>query len=225
MTPTPERFGRLARSSPWRWDAVSFTCTWSGRPGVRATVQRPDRLRVEDLRGKVLFDGVQGIGPVVATLTSEGGDGGRVPDRPEPVFDDDGLVRSARRVWTEPDGAPMWQDYRWVAMLDPAELVDGTDGAPGTELLALQAVEHGGRAAWEAVLRPTAQYEPRCSCCPLLWSEVSDAYEDRVQGPYADAHRVRLDVQTGICVLTAEVGGPRDGEGHDLRLERVSGRL
>lgn len=222
MTPTVERFGRLARSSPWRWSAVAFTCTWSDRPGVHARVERPERMRVEDLSGVVLFDGVQRIGPVVAELTSDGGSGGRVPDRPAVAFDDDGLVRSVRRVWREPDGAPMWQDYRWVAMLDPVELVDGGDGGPGVELLDLSAVEHGGREAWEAVLRPTPAYEPRCACCPLLWSEVSDAHEGLVRGPYAEAHRVRLDVETAVCVLTAEVGGPRDGQGHDLRLLSVT---
>jgi hypothetical protein len=38
---------------------------------------------------------------------------------------------------------------------------------------------------------------------------------------YATAHRVRLDLGTGICVLTEELGGSHAGAGHDLRLESV----
>jgi hypothetical protein len=32
---------------------------------------------------------------------------------------------------------------------------------------------------------------------------------------------VRLDVETGVCVLTEEIGGPTPGKGHDLRIEAV----
>lgn len=38
---------------------------------------------------------------------------------------------------------------------------------------------------------------------------------------YADAHRVRLDVQTGVCVYTEELGGSSAGSGHDMRIEAV----
>jgi hypothetical protein len=38
---------------------------------------------------------------------------------------------------------------------------------------------------------------------------------------HAEAHRVRLDVATGVCVFTQEVGGTHAGNGHDLRLEAV----
>ena len=226
MTPTVERFRRLARSSPYRWDELAFTCAWTDR-AVRAVVRRPDRLRVEDGDGHLLFDGRQGIGPVVSALTSDGSGVGRVPPRPPAVLDEDGLHTVPRLPWREPDGVPMWQDYRWVAMLDPAELADGTDGEPGTELLELREVEHHGRAAWQALLRPTAVYEPRCSCCPLLWSRESVAAEvaaglpEPERATYAEAHLVRVDVQTGVCVLTREEGGPRDGQGHDLRISGV----
>ena len=38
---------------------------------------------------------------------------------------------------------------------------------------------------------------------------------------YADAHRVRLDVQTGVCVLTEEIGGSEAGSGHEVLIEAV----
>ena len=38
---------------------------------------------------------------------------------------------------------------------------------------------------------------------------------------YADAHRVRLDVGTGVCVSARELGGPDAGSGHDLVLLSV----
>ena len=57
--------------------------------------------------------------------------------------------------------APMYEDYRWVAMLDPVELADGRDhdtGDPDWPALIIDAVsevEHAGRPAWEAVVRTT----------------------------------------------------------------------
>src|SRR5690606_27668346 len=107
--------------------------------------------------------------------------------------------------------------YHWVAMLDPAELADGADPetrapAPPLAVEALTEVEHAGRRAWEAVVVPTSSYEPRCGCCPLLRTRRIDLleYEDRpeeVLPSYPDAFRVRLDVQTGVCVRTEELGG------------------
>ncbi|WP_158550883.1 hypothetical protein [Geodermatophilus sp. TF02-6] len=84
---------------------------------------------------------------------------------------------------------------------------------------------HGGRSAWEAVVRTTPSYEPRCSCCSLLRSREVDVREQAAGGvgqlldEYPDVHRVRLDVQTGVCVL---VDAPEvRGIGHDLRIEAV----
>ncbi len=39
---------------------------------------------------------------------------------------------------------------------------------------------------------------------------------------YADCHLVRLDVGTGVCVLAREVGGPTDGQGHELVVLEVA---
>jgi len=82
------------------------------------------------------------------------------------------------------------------------------------------------------VLRPQPAYDPTCSCCPLLFSAESERWEADAAGvtpglrqdptlAYPTAHRVRLDVGTGICVLTEELGGTHAGSGHDLRIEAV----
>jgi hypothetical protein len=231
MDASPARFAALARSSPWRWTTLRFvleTRRHENTTRVRGWVGRPDRLRVEDLDGTVQFAGRQPGPPPGYTTPSP------------PVFDADGFV-STPRLWPQrfPYDAPMWQDYRWVAMLDPVELADGEgdDGEVGSPIVvdAVTRVEHHGRPAWEAVVRTTPFYDPRCSCCPLLLSGDSDAREtaagvpsivERIPGlRFADAHRVRLDIGTGVCVFTAEVGGNRPGEGHDLRIEEVDGEV
>lgn len=231
MDVSAARFAGLARSSPWRWTTLRFvldTRLHGRTTTVRGWVGRPDRLRVEELDGTVLFAGRQPGPPP-----------GYSPAGP-PVLDADGFV-STPRLWPErfPYDAPMWQDYRWVAMLDPVELADGEDHAgevgPPVVVDTLEAVEHHGRPAWEAVVRTTPLYEPRCTCCPLLLSRDSDAKEtaggvpsilERMPGlRFADAHRVRLDVGTGVCVSTAEIGGDRPGEGHDLWIEEVDGAV
>jgi hypothetical protein len=116
--------------------------------------------------------------------------------------------------------APMFQDYFWVAMLDPVELSVAVDVDRVTE------VEHAGRPAWEAVVAPTPAYEPRCGCCPLLRSLEVDVREygprsEHMLDEYPDAYRVRLDVGTGVCVFTAAVGGREPGELHTLTIEAV----
>ncbi|MBA2308535.1 MAG: hypothetical protein H0W01_04385 [Pseudonocardiales bacterium] len=228
-SPTARSFAALARSSPWRWRSVRFVLRRSGYPGyndsaVRGWIRRPAALRVEQLDGTL--------------ITAEAAQGG--PGRPYAVsvdvdLDADGLVtrRPDRYAWHHDD--PMYQDYQWVAMLDPVELADGydTDGgrresAPPVRIDEIREVEHHGRPAWEALMRPTDSYDPRCSCCPLLFSAQSVARSGSLaehmkpaDPRYADAHRVRLDVGTGICVRTEEVGGDFAGRGHDVAIETV----
>ena len=129
--------------------------------------------------------------------------------------------------------APMYRDYFWVAMLDPVELADGHSpdadaSLPGTEIDAAVEVEHAGRRAWEAIVRPTPAYQPRCTCCSLLRSReidlaeaASGAGDKVVLAEYPQAYRVRLDVGTGVCVLTEPIGGSMPGSGHELRIEAV----
>ena len=220
MTPTAERFARLARSAPYRWRSLAFEGTWGPHvAAVRVRAQQPDRVRVERLDGALLHEGRQGSLGSSAVLTS----GRRAapytpPPAAAPVLDEDGLVLTPRRPWDDGPELPMWQDYRFVAVLDPYEL------SGGVEVLELAAVEHGGRPAWQALLRPTAEYSPRCACCPLMRTRDTDLAEglEPLAG-YADAHLVRLDVGTGVCVRVREVGGPADGSGHDLVLLETPG--
>ena len=202
MEPAPERFRRLARSAPYRWRSLLLSGTWG--PNVdplRILVEQPDRLRVEHPGGTLLFDGRQG------SL------GGTPPPSPVVELDDGGLVVTPRQPWNDGPELPMWQDYRFVAVLDPYEL------SVGVEVLELVEVEHAGRPAWEALLRPTEEYQPRCACCPLLRTRATDLMEGLDPLPaYAEAHRVRLDLDTGVCVSAHEVGGSADGSGHHLEV-------
>lgn len=218
-------------------------------PGVRAWVRRrsavrPSSLRVETLTGDLVQAGVehQSVGStsflMVADDDSVAAHGTVVPEpplAPEPRQRPDGLL-AYRPGWAArqrfPD-APMFQNYYWVAMFDPFELTapffGGDDDGPATTVEEVTLVDHHGRPAWEALVRPLDGYDPRCSCCPLLDSAQADDAEAEAgaapQRPpgfaYADAYRVRLDVGTGICVLVAEVGGSRPGNGHDLTIEAV----
>ncbi len=229
--PDADAFRALGRSSPWRWTTLRFTVRWPGHPWrtepVGAWLRRPDRLRVETLDGDLL-QVVHERGTQVGLLDAAGGRAATLPwpvDGPAPVWRPDGLV-AVRPVGLSYD-APMYQSYDWVAMLDPVELADGRDpetgaeaGSPGLEIHAVTEVEHAGRPAWEAYVRTTPVYEPRCGYCPLLRSRQVDEREyGSARGPYPDVQRARLDVQTGVCVL---VDGPETLEtGHDLRIEAV----
>jgi hypothetical protein len=235
-TPSPESFAALARSSPWLWSTLRFTVR-RGRDErraetLRAWLRRPDLLRVETLDGG-LVQIVREPSAAVGVLTLDGGYP-RTRPRPEsgvaPVLRPDGLVDE--RPWGLSYDDPMYEDYRWVAMLDPVELADGRDpddGAPWWPALAVDSVpevEHAGRPAWEAVVRTTPVYAPRCGCCPLLRSREVDLleyrdYPEHVLAVYPEAHRVRLDVGTGVCVFTDEIGVQTPGGSHDLRIEAV----
>lgn len=104
----------------------------------------------------------------------------------------------------------MWQSHDWVAMLDPVELSHHVD------LLDLRATSPGGRETWWAVARPVEGYEPRCGCCPLVFSEISerdehgDGWVPSVDTGYPSSYDVALDVGTGV-VVSAQV------RGHDRR--------
>jgi hypothetical protein len=192
--PDADDFRALARSSPERWSTLRFT----------------ERRR----RGWTWAE------PVRAWV--------RRPDRMR-VEDAAGRLLEVV-IGTDGDDDPMWQDYRWVAELQPRELADGRDpdtgrpAGPALEVDSLREVEHAGRPAWEAMVVPTADYEPRCGCCPLLRSRRIDGLEwgsvpDGVE--YPSAHLVRLDVVTGVCVWAEVLDGTYAGDTHDLRIEAV----
>jgi hypothetical protein len=189
--PSAAAFAALARSSPGRWSTLRFT------------QQRRLREETRELRAWL-----------------------RRPDLLRVETLDGALLQVVReRPNRRPDGlafdAPMFQDYHWVAMLDPVELSDGLVVDSVAE------VEHGGRRAWEAVVATTTGYEPRCGCCPLLRSLEVDVREygprsEHVLDVYPDAYRVRVDLGTAVCVLTEELGGGlTPGVGHDLQIEAV----
>lgn len=119
----------------------------------------------------------------------------------------------------------MFNDYQWVAMLDPVELSDGRGRAgerrpAGTVLSELSEVTHHGRPAWEAVVVPTTEYDPRCSCCPLLL-HTDTAMPPPPETLRPDAHLVRLDVETGVCVYVEELGGTHGGWTLNVQIEAV----
>jgi hypothetical protein len=185
--------------------AASFAALARSSPGLWSSLRFTERRR--------MYDGVRELRAWL-----------RRPDRVRVETLDGALLQVVRERNRRPDGlafdAPMYQDYFWVAMLDPVEL------AADVVVDEVVEVEHFGRPAWEAVLRTTPEYEPRCGCCPLLRSLEVDVREygprsEHVLDVYPEAHRVRLDAGTGICVFTGAIGGPEPGELHQLRIETV----
>jgi hypothetical protein len=240
---TIKNFAALARSSPWLWRTIQFVATWTepdtSTQQLRAWIDRPDGLRVETLDGRVLQADRQPRSPTSSTTftayesTSEDQSAdlsATVALKPE--FNADGLV--LRRPWFADLDDPMFENYAWVAMLDPAEFADGEEqlgDEPANDpvtITHLSSVEHANRPAWEAVLTPTETYNPRCSCCALLYgartvelAPFTTPFGRQPDFRYADAYRVRLDVGTGICILIEQIGGTSAGSGHDLHIESV----
>jgi hypothetical protein len=242
MDPTVERFRALARSSPWRWSTLRYVqrlhLGTRDHDVTRVFIRRPKLARTEQLDGTLLSvyrDEPQqvtplrrrGYAPAGTRLRRRGGAAPVALPGPADVeveLDDDGLVRRRPGRMLDTDTAVLGSYYE-VAALDPVELADGHDDTPGATIETLCAVDHHGREAWEAVLRPTPVYDPRCPCCPLLECEpVDGGFDLREEQPgfvFPDAHRVRLDVETGICVANEQLGGTREGAGHDLTIEAV----
>ena len=232
-----ERFRRLARSSPWLWSSVRFTHVDEPHEPVRAWVRRPQAIRVETLDGRLLLADPGRPSPTHVSMvaTGDGGPGAGEHRSPTPVWwtgptaevparDTDGLVAAPVRLppWVVVDD-PMWQNYRWVAMLSPRELADTLEGEPALDVDdAAEAARHGRPTLW-ATVRPRDGYDPRCSCCPLLpcrQAVLAEGVGDP-DGEFAEAHRVALDLATGICVEAREIGGPTPGRGLDMVIEQV----
>lgn len=229
----PDDFRALARSSPWRCTTAHFTRRRAGEPDVEAWLERPGRLRTRTSRatGEWVNNRQTDIPAEVLRVAA------RMPDHwsdeevarsfleapvpwardVTPITRGDGLVlvRPGDQAWFGATGSqesvvaddPMYDDYHWVAMLDPRELARGVD------LSDVREVRHHGRTAWAARCVPTADYAPRCGCCELLWSEVSVRREAEAGGPdpdpdarYPEAYDVVLDHATGFVVALTPVG-------------------
>lgn len=190
-------FQALARSSPWRWRTLHFEHR-NGDGDVEAWLRRPGDLvvRTPDGRRHRIREEQRG-------------------DNGEPVLGPDGLV-TERRHWLDGQDEPMWQNYSWVAMLDPVEL------SHHVEITRLREELVAGRRAWRADLRALPGYDPRCggNCCELLYSEAglhADFWDDLSRVPddargrrYPDHYDAALDVETGIVVRLHPVGGDDD---------------
>jgi hypothetical protein len=248
-SPTPDRFRGLARSSPWRWRALAFDLHRRPLPGpehtVHAVVERGVGLEVQLGPDHRYRDASVRAG----TGWSRSGDHRpgirKLPFAWElPVeVDRDGFV--VRRPAEPTSEDPMWQDYLWVAMLDPVELADGSrrdagagwapDAAspPALDVHRLHATLRHGRATWWAEVSPRPEYSPRCSCCPLLLGRVSDelealggartAVQRRPDLVYATSYLVALDVQTGVCVHVEHLDGDDVGRGFSLEIRSAEG--
>lgn len=236
---TARDFRALARSSPWRFTSAHFTRRRAGEV-VEAWLERPGGLTVRDARGR--HEWVNNRQADVPGEVLRGAYG-----LPESYTDDelvtaylDAPVRWARDAAPalRPDGLvaqrpeddslefddPMYDNYEWVAMLDPSEL------AHAVELTDVRKTTHHGRLAWAARAVPVEGYDPRCGCCPLLWSEISDRDEAEGGGPepapgtvWPDAYDVVLDHATGVVVSLAAVGeSTRDDLGFDVEIHSAS---
>ena len=214
MQLTEDSFHALARSSPWRWTTLHFrhrSGAGSRIDQVEAWLVRPDGVRVVDARGQ----------PIGNSLESQRADGRPTGEwsPPEPTYRPDGLVAKRPSAnWSEDaalgDGL-FWNNYFWVAMLDPVELSHDVQAS------VLREGEVAGRAAWWAQLVAEPGYDPRCggNCCELLYSEAGlmADYHDPSEVPadlrgrtYPDAYEVALDVATGVVVRLHPVGGDAD---------------
>lgn len=217
--PGPDDFRALALSSPWRFGTLHFTHRAEGEDPVEAWLRRPGHLEVLTRGERHEETGVPytrsalylpepplapgaGAEPGLAPRTEVGETVPfpRVtPQSVEPVRRPDGLVAVRPDAIEIEYDDPMWQNYRWVAMLDPVEL------SHGVEVSEVQVRERFGRATWTASVRALREssegagdgYDPRCSCCPLLFGEVSQELEFGGQRPRARWRRPVTPRHTG----------------------------
>lgn len=221
--PTEDAFRDLARSSHRLWKTLEFEHTPPGRGSAHAWIRRPFDLSVETADSEVHIDH-RG-----STAYSE------------PAANEPSELMSTGS-WME--GDPFYGNYQWVALLRPTELADGQfreedydEGLPtpaGTTIRQVYAEARFGRDTWWAELSPASgRYDPRCSCCPLLYGRESIAVE-RMEGntrpsredtetdfAYASRFLVGLDAQTGVCVSVDHLDGSEPGEAFSVRILAV----
>ncbi|MEX5303355.1 hypothetical protein [Kocuria sabuli] len=224
-TPTAADFRALAASAPWRFTTVHLThrrqqdsgSTPDGEPVEAWLDRRIGRVTVRTAAGVEVAEGVPCSGSV--DLVGRSGEGtvcaAAPPAETGPVLRPDGLVGRRPEGWHYDHGDPMWQDYRWTAMLDPVELSRGVDVSD------VLATTLRGRLTWSATCRPLLGdddageegYIPRCGCCPLLDSPASRIREYGPEDPtltggdLATVYCVHLDVRTGIVVDVTPLDG------------------
>lgn len=214
--PSVPLFRRLAQSSPWRWNTVELEFVPSRHTDpVHAWIRRPGSLRVEKADGQVdelVFSATPFAG--TAMVYSDGR--ARQPEArwasdTAPTYDADGLVSalpSEAESWLVDWDDPFYENYQWIAMLNPIEIArsphDHSSTTTRTEVSSVQLVQHHDRPAWQAIVRTTPEYDPRCECCALLSGHWDENVRQWVPGP---SDIVRLDLQTGICVFVGSSNG------------------
>lgn len=108
--------------------------------------------------------------------------------------------------WSVRPLEPYATNYAWSAMLDPYELSDGV------AISDVRTEELFGRPVVAFVAHAVPGYDPVCSCCPLVFSEVSQRLEHgddwRAQpGELPDGVDLALDLGVGIVVHSRDRGG------------------
>ncbi len=225
--PTESQFRALARSGPWRFTTLHLTHRRADGEQVEAWLARPGRLRVRTADGRVHVVDVPPRTVNVIRLDADRSEDvvARRPHDVEVRLDADGFVAERPRDHLLDTDDPMWRSYDWVAMLDPVEL------SVGTEVHELAETLRHGRTTWWARMVAVDGYEPRCSCCPLLWGEVSERLEAGAGGTTLAASRsdveypaswlVGLDLATGVVVSCEPLGGDRRDVGFTVTLHEV----
>jgi hypothetical protein len=225
VQPTVDTFRALARSSPWRWRTLHFTRR-GDLGAAEAWLRRPGELVVRLGDGSEEY--VTGVPYATSPPLPELREAAGFAEPAGPFFRPDGLVSERPLDHHLRHGDPMWHNYTWTAMLDPEEL------SHDVALDDLRADEIGGRAVWRARARPEEGYDPRCGCCPLLWSEIAALAEyadepDRLAQfaarGYPEAHEVALDVRTGVVVALEPVGGTREDLAFTVEIHEVDADL
>jgi hypothetical protein len=101
-------------------------------------------------------------------------------------------------------------NYQWSAMLDPYELTEGVS------ITDVRREDLFGRPVVAFAARAVPGYDPICSCCPLVFSLISQRLEHGDEwspGPeeLPDGVEIALDLQVGIVVSSRHRGGRLGG--------------
>lgn len=108
--------------------------------------------------------------------------------------------------WSVRPLEPYATNYQWSAMLDPYELGEGVT------ISDVRAEDLFARPVVAFLARAVPGYDPVCSCCPLVFSEVSQRLEYgddwcAAPGELPDGVDMALDRTSGIVVSSRDRGG------------------